>query len=176
MKIWWKKLKALQGWTMRPAVAESLEWKASISNTAQESERERSAWVYYVTASWIFRGKNVKKKKKEKRKKSIGLQNAAKIFHFCIVASRQNLYGPLDRQEYNILHHLIEYSTEGRNLFSSLCKTLVNQGIRILKLSLSVAWNCNSVCSGRSVVPSMLPLDSASWATRGVCRFLPDAW
>lgn len=87
-----------------------------------------------------YRKKNVLKKW-NKRKKSVGLQNAEFFFHFCIIVDcRQNVYGPLYRLEYNKYPFIIYRIQKKRNAFSPLCKSVDKHGIRTLKLSLSAAW------------------------------------
>lgn len=72
--------------------------------------------------------------------------NFQQYFYFCIFAgSKLNFYELLSRLENSFIWSF--YCLEHRwkeNQFS-LCKSVVMQGIRILKLSLSVAWNATQL-------------------------------
>lgn len=68
--------------------------------------------------------------------------NFQQYFYFCIFAgSKLNFYELLSRLENSFIwsFYCLEHRWKGNQF--SLCKSVVMQGIRILKLSLSVAWN-----------------------------------
>ena len=80
--------------------------------------------------------------KKQQQNNKVLTRNFQQHFYFCIFAgSKRNFYKLFSRLENSILwsFNWLEHRWKGNQF--SLCKSVVMQRIRILKLSLFVAWN-----------------------------------